>query len=1184
MAEENMQDMESKREKSAAEKKAAQAAKKGAKKAAKSLKNGGKLAKFFANPVGLIILAVILAIIMLIGFLSFFLSMPGKVLGQIFDFLNGFWNNIEQVFIGEAAFLEANQVVEVGQYLEDMGYDLYSYGFGEPYYEEDSNGIVKTEKGGNKIKEGAASGLLDDTENDVLYNYLLSDLKTYALAKLTFSGSEGTGMIDIEEGDFEWYDHITDGVKVDRETKTMIIDRYNPNIDTTGIFEFFSGLFNKDTYVFDIDGWSGRYGKPLELLLTLHLATMTPDISMALATDADFNTKVNIGLKEQTNYIKITYEPDDGSGIKNEKELQEIYLALINTGLKDYMSSQELYDAMIELFLDDVENELGTYEEYLKNGTTANIEKLLSNNEKKYAGTIHYPKNYNETMKEQEDRVFIEDGVNANQIVPGKIARWFGYNKYYGEIEPSVGGVGVDFTSLWDAVNNLNDDIKSAVETTEYPEKAEELIYLDAEDFNNLGIRCIGFVGDHDVYEFKTTWTDSDGKIITGYYPLSSKEDGEKYGFSEPIYSFTDSNYKKGKDNTFQDYAYQPLTFDFTEYNDNKDLNILKDTYIKILKLSYDIRSNQNLIMELVDLVLENETEIRDDLHGLSTQQLRRACIINYGNDYLDKDAKIQNDGKGKEVKTYQPYIVSVENGWFRENITFGDVEDNDSVYTYKTDPDAKPRKYVYKPAEGSNDATLADTAEGDFWIEEYSSGILEQESQPVVGPINENTIKLFAGDDMKVGTDDDPKYYIYDGTKRTAEIIHLLEAKDLLDSSAFSNLYIEKMKDLGIETVEELEKIEKTIKRPISLDRSSLTAFSILENAGTLDSEYILRDLKELLIELKYFTEDDFIEYDTNVLEFIVPNAQIEPDEATGKIQWPDVKVYEDESKTEKPVMEYYTGIRKERFNVGDSVIAPGTGIITDSTDTSVTIKFITPTQIEGMKITIEGFDVDISNATNIIYDGKTEKKIEKGATIGKTSTTMVKMYLYDVDDSIINDIEEYMNPFALTKNDMVVKIDDPRSPKIVTDKETLKSVIEKGWNTSRDKSNLTSDEVLEAMLKAQETYKVNALFLAAITIKESSAGTGWDLIDSSTYNWCSIQGSYNGESYTDRNGTKWKKYPSFAEAITDCAKLIAETGPYFEDGRIWISTIGKKYCPPGTEWSEGVANIMSNFYKNVY
>lgn len=145
--------------------------------------------------------------------------------------------------------------------------------------------------------------------------------------------------------------------------------------------------------------------------------------------------------------------------------------------------------------------------------------------------------------------------------------------------------------------------------------------------------------------------------------------------------------------------------------------------------------------------------------------------------------------------------------------------------------------------------------------------------------------------------------------------------------------------------------------------------------------------------------------------------------------------------------------------------------------------------------------------------------------------------------------------------------------SKDIVLDEEKLRKAINKTYS-GQAKNNLLNS--IDAFVKIQETNNVNAVFAIAVTTIESSTGTNWAAIDSSTYNWFSIKGSYNGESY---NG--WKKYPSFAVAVEDFGNLISNSSYYFKAGKYTVSEIAPTYC--NAEWGNSVISQMTKIYNNA-
>ena len=91
---------------------------------------------------------------------------------------------------------------------------------------------------------------------------------------------------------------VIEDVSVDRETNTLKISRNNLS----------SGLafwnWRRDNTYYNLAGWSGRYGKPFELLVALHLATMAPDFAYEIAMNEDLDTKgtVKVQASDGTTY------------------------------------------------------------------------------------------------------------------------------------------------------------------------------------------------------------------------------------------------------------------------------------------------------------------------------------------------------------------------------------------------------------------------------------------------------------------------------------------------------------------------------------------------------------------------------------------------------------------------------------------------------------------------------------------------------------------------------------------------------------------------------------------------------------------------------------------------------------------------------------------------------------------
>ena len=170
---------------------------------------------------------------------------------------------------------------------------------------------------------------------------------------------------------------------------------------------------------------------------------------------------------------------------------------------------------------------------------------------------------------------------------------------------------------------------------------------------------------------------------------------------------------------------------------------------------------------------------------------------------------------------------------------------------------------------------------------------------------------------------------------------------------------------------------------------------------------------------------------------------------------------------------------------------------------------------------------------------------------------------------DFSIFDIRDFAE---VTSPGLIVKVDEPGALEPLT-KQQIEEIINKKFSGSAYNNLMSS---VDAFMSIQNKYKVNAVFAIAVTQMESSCGVNWGAINSSTYNWYSIRGDYKGNSL---NG--WRKYSSFAEATEDFGSLIGTSNYYFAGGNTTIGSIGKSYCPPGDEWSNGVSQFVKSMYE---
>ena len=268
---------------------------------------------------------IILLIVLIVGLLSSFLSMPGMILENLKQAALSAWNNFLSFFDGNHVdrMIDEEDEIELAQRINAMGYDIVGSGFTD---------VTEYNEDGAPTKLGQFS----DGRN-YLRAYLISNEITYTIAQWSVAGSwqafwsfsgvtageysQGMlNLIDIPEDE----EIISKSITIDRESESM-------KIEPTWFDSFSYG-----TFYFDLSTWTARYGKPVELMLALHLATMMPDLTYDLCTLNEFDTKIDIATSDvEVNFEDVQYNgisiptsvddttDDDGNVIKGAKTIFE---------------------------------------------------------------------------------------------------------------------------------------------------------------------------------------------------------------------------------------------------------------------------------------------------------------------------------------------------------------------------------------------------------------------------------------------------------------------------------------------------------------------------------------------------------------------------------------------------------------------------------------------------------------------------------------------------------------------------------------------------------------------------------------------------------------------------------------------------------------------------------------------
>ena len=341
---------------------------------AASTAGGGGILGFFATPPGWITLLVILAIIVITGTVFFFVGMPGLVGEKLKQLGQNILDSLQNMLQGAEDNVKTEEIASVANYLESMGYDLK----GEGFITEDKTSVadhnLKTSDGTEiepkdqvlDSKEGVIrykdTGEVLDLNSDPIFTYIVSDNLCYmiknfnqnleeashdfwfwvgaivaaavaviaaivlspiaalgvvACAALAFATASnpnwGTGLISIYHdngtigGKGKAYDvKERGGIELDVKTKKMKITRG----------------WSNNAFTYDVDGWGGQYGIPLEFLLSLHVATQMPDLTMKLATSFDTDVLVLLrGVDHGT--VKAGFDNGEGKVIAYDDIIKE---------------------------------------------------------------------------------------------------------------------------------------------------------------------------------------------------------------------------------------------------------------------------------------------------------------------------------------------------------------------------------------------------------------------------------------------------------------------------------------------------------------------------------------------------------------------------------------------------------------------------------------------------------------------------------------------------------------------------------------------------------------------------------------------------------------------------------------------------------------------------------------------
>ena len=670
---------------------------------------------------------IILIVIMIIGIAMFFITMPGMVmdkLKQIAKTIVKEWLNWENG-TDSTKMIEENTIYESLNYLEEMGYDLKGFGFLTDYIAGTEDGVKRD--GEQKIIEA---------KSDFITTYLASDNYVYTIKNNNlvtsskwqefwqnigamfggaFSERLTRGLIAVyyeggalgERGSL--YPHSKD-LKLNVSTQKLTLKRGSDN-----------------SMSYSLEGWTGRYGMPIDFLMSVHLATMMPDLAYDMANNFD------------TEIILLLHDVNQASVI-----------AAYKIG-NQYITYSDL---------DKASNENGW--SWLTPGNF-DIDEAKAAMEK-FGITIDDPSKFgNETdTEDQKIEKFMQELLDNLKVADDK-----SYYYYYPYIESVENHW---YRNVYYAINNKNTkNINGPVGIVRYDYDYESVT--------------------------KERWT--------LYKTYTQDENAEKAGEYKLYALNAEGNYATSTD-------------EIENYEGNEALFQKEGDYYLFTGSA--------------------ETQ-KSVLQGKNDAGIRFSVA------------------KMPELLTQDDEAELIDLGWTNES----------GIWTAYGKKGKESEKYVRLYPDSD------DPIKSKLWTKITSAQSVKQTGEGQRGPTNEKIKNMFLNN----------TYFRYDSTTQLAEIITALRNKIKKDEITSSgdvygplNHLVKEIKDdkkyyidvtekeylaseLGFKTEEGEE--ERTYRvsdysGKVTINQDSLNAFSMLENTHTLDSDYIYRDFKELIVELRIF------------------------------------------------------------------------------------------------------------------------------------------------------------------------------------------------------------------------------------------------------------------------------------------------------------------------------------------
>lgn len=994
-----------------------------------------------AAPALPIILIVILVVILVIGIIGFFTVMPGMILGKLKKFGFRILEGLKGATTGNSKIVTQEEFKGVAQYIQNLGYDIQSYGFADVKYKKTTKKDLEDNKVSTNKEISKIVPVNRDLANDYLSAYITADAQTYVAAdtflfarvintwdniralvnndELKSIDQSSSGLINILNHSIPFVnskdtvDNAEDYAVVNTEKRKLYINTKVFTINIPILSELSTAVLGKNkakvqirrgsSYSFDLESWTAMYGRPLELFIALHTATMMPDLSQKIATGSDFNTKVNIELLKSKMTYDIEINSKDGKTIKfshdtdkysesdepilNARQFVENFLT---TAIEpeDKGLYKNLINHVKNIAREDPSIEFEFFYEIWRSGEK-------SQGWFDFDGKLNYRKAADKVLTGEATFEFEdEDGEEKNTLATMK--------KDHGPI--TIGGVEFSGSQYFELAQLIAKGMTP-----------QDMLYPIIKDVTNHWFYgTIDFMG-------------TNGKVSHGAYRRARiVEKRIKYA----------SDVVKDSENSSES-QYDDIIFD--DIQDMIDRGITQE----------DINNYENgKVQEAINKYNEKAAIHNDDLD-------------NPGNTGAISPDKAEAE---KNKLAHEHTLAYLKDMYKKQTEGTSTTEEGSTKADEKTALQAAFDIYL---------DTKMRAIDGD-------SGIFYQASEPeLLGP-SDHIKKVFS-----------KSYYQYDGTAETAKKIAAARSIDKGNDKYYYGGEEYSIEQKDIEEKSEAAKARKAgdveneyysspmVKKKVNFDKNkkiALQALAMLESMKTHASDEAYKNIKELLYSLEYFTEEELTTNTKQTLLWIADNGEV-----TGHEKWQTENV-KTNSKAERDDNTKYNLVVKNLKQSNMKIVAPenATASYTSEDGGILTLSFIEMSQdtydilnykYNGLKDVkdksytgsftkinknlLTGYTMKIKGIKD---PGKTEFKrgetiveVENGMTdFGNEDNGKVEISLINEQGSPHDSIEEYM------KSDYTKTDEENLKKQMQIEKESLERA---GYKYTGSASTLTSE-----------------------------------------------------------------------------------------------------------------------------